>query len=318
MGIGTAEISSVVRALMVGILLIVSNTVSGGIGIKPAYVEVDMDDGRPAGRFIITNNGEEEERYRVNAIHFTYSPQGGLTQSPDGQWSLAPWIRFNPKEITLAPKTQVAVRFAVVSRGKLQQGEYWAAMELESLNVTYATSKNEETGRSVRLKTISTIMVPIFGTVGAVDYAGTIDTLGVVNVEGTSYIRALVSATGTGRIGAKGSYEILDAAGQTVVQGPLGKAYVLRGGKRWFSTPVADPNLVAGRYTLRASFNAAHFEQPIVSETVMNWPVPPMVMPKSDPNQPSGDTAADHVPDDHAVVSAKHAPTDSRAVVQRQ
>ena len=250
-----------------------------GIGIKPAYVEVNMDDRRPAGRFIITNAGDEQERYRVNAIHFTYSPMGGLTQSPTGQFSLAPWIRFNPKEIVLPPKTQVAVRFAVVPRGKLQQGEYWAAMELESLNVTIATSKNEETQRSVKLKTISTIMVPIFGIVGDVEYAGVIESMDFTAHEDKVYVKALVAATGNGRIGAKGMYEITDASGHVVTEGPLGKAYVLRGGKRWFATAVDTSELVDGPYMVRVTFEAAHLEQPLSREIQITWPLPPEPLP---------------------------------------
>lgn len=219
-------------------ICLLTGTLWAGIGVKPAFVEVEMDKGRPSGVFLISNLGDKEERFRVNAVHFTYSEKGTLEVSPNGQFSLAPYIRFNPRELTIAPKTQRAVRFAIVPQGKLVEGEYWAAMELESLAMNETVAKNDETGRSVRLRTVTTIMAPIFGTVGKPTYEGEVKNLELQIEKGEPVLKALVAATGNGRLGVRGTYEILDASGVPVNSGSLGAAYVLRGSQRWLTQKI--------------------------------------------------------------------------------
>ncbi len=234
-----------------------------------------MDEGRPSGTFLISNLGDKEERFRVNAVHFTYSEKGTLEVSPDGQFSLAPYIRFNPRELTLAPKTQRAVRFAIVSQGKLVEGEYWAAMELESLAVNETLAKNEETGRSVKLRTITTIMAPIFGTVGKPKYEGEVKDIQLQVEKGETVLKALIAATGTGRLGVRGTYEILDPSGNPVNSGSLGAAYVLRGAQRWLTQKI-DAGVPTNQYTVKVSFEAAHLKQPLARESLATWPeIPP-------------------------------------------
>lgn len=263
----------VVAAIM-GICL-ATQTLEASIGIKPAFVEVNMDEGRPSGAFLISNLGDKEERFRVNAVHFTYSEKGSLDVSPTGQHSLAPYIRFNPRELTLAPKTQRAVRFAVVSKGKLPEGEYWAAMELESLAVNEALSKDEKTGRSVKLRTVTTVMAPIFGTAGKPTYEGQIKDIQVQVENGETVLKALVATTGTGRLGIRGTYEILDSSGAAIASGPFGAAYVLRGAQRWLTQKI-DAGVADNQYTVKLSFEAAHLKQPLARESLVTWPeIPP-------------------------------------------
>ncbi len=270
----TRSTGIIVATTMISICLS-PETLKASIAIKPAFVEVNMDAGRPSGAFLISNMGDKEERFRVNAVHFVYSEKGSLDVSPTGQYSLAPYIRFNPRELTLAPKTQRAVRFAIVPKGKLTEGEYWAAMELESLAVNEAVSKNEETGRSVKLKTITTIMVPIFGTVGKPTYEGQIKDLQIQVEKGEIVLKALVATTGTGRLGIRGTYEILDNAGTAVDSGPFGAAYVLRGAQRWVTHKI-DAGVASNQYTVKLSFEAAHLTRPLMKESLLTWPeIPP-------------------------------------------
>lgn len=257
------------------ILCFSAQTLLAALRIQPAYVEVEMDKKRLMGRFLLSNLGETEERYRINAVHFTYSETGGLKQSKTGDYSLAQWLYFNPREVTIAPKTARAVRFTVVPRGKLQEGEYWAAMELESLKVTMATSKSEETGRAIKLRAVTAIMVPIFGTMGKVSYEGVIKEVKLTIHNPAIFLEALVAATGTGRLGVKGKYEICSASGEIVDEGPFGGAYVLRGSQLWFRRKM-EANLPEGLYTVKITLNAAHLEKAITKEVQLNWPkLPP-------------------------------------------
>jgi hypothetical protein len=245
------------------------------IAIKPAFVEVNMDEGRPSGMFLVSNLGDKEERFRVNALYFSYSEEGALKKSQAGDYSLAAWIRFNPRELTLAPGTQRAVRFAIVPRAKLTEGEYWAAMELESLAVNEVLSKDEKSGRSVKLKVLTTIVAPIFGTVGKTSYAGKVEDVQVDVENGAIVLKTLVAATGNGRLGIKGNYELVDTAGNVVDSGPFGAGYIFRGCQRWFNHTMGA-KIPKGEYTARISIEAPHLEQPIVKEVPVTWPeLPP-------------------------------------------
>ena len=270
----SGSIARVKAGVLIGICLF-AGTAHASIAINPAFVEVNMDAGRPAGTFLISNVGETEERFRVNAIHFTYSEQGVLQQSPTGDFSLAPWIHFNPRELTLAPKTQRAVRFAIVPRGRLTGGEWWAAMELESLAVSDVATKDEKSGRTVKLRAITKLLVPIFGTVGKTSYSGQVKDLQVQIEKGAVVLKALVAATGTGRLRIESTYEIADASGRVVDSGPFAVGYVFRGGQRWFTRQI-QAVVPKGEYTVKISLQSPHLEQPLAHKAKVTWPEMPL------------------------------------------
>lgn len=270
--------ATVRTALFLGACFL-TTAVHADVAIKPAFVEVNLDEGRPSGTFLISNLGNREERFRVNALHFNYTEEGGLKKTPTGNYSLAPLIRFNPRELTLAPGTQRAVRFAIILRGRLPEGEHWAAMELENLAVNDTSSKDEKTGRSVKLKLITTIIAPIFGTVGKTTYDGQIKEIQVQAEKDAVVLKTLVAATGTGRLGLSESYELTDSSGKVVESGPFATGYVFRGSQRWFSKRFAPPGLPQGEYTVKVTGDAPHLGQPLVKETRVAWPELPPVDP---------------------------------------
>jgi hypothetical protein len=260
--------------LIVIVVCLASRMLQAGVGIRPAYVELNMDTQKPAGVFFITNNGDKQERYRVNAVHFTYTETGTLVMSQTGESSLAPWIHFNPRELVIDPNTERAVRFAIVPRGQLKPGEYWAAMELESLAVQEATTSDEKSGVSMKLKTITSIVAPIFATIGKVSYEGKIKDLQVQVENGSTILKVLVAATATGRLGVRSNYEIVDASGKIIDKGPVDAGYVLRGMQRRFTKKIEGP-VANGRYTVKVSCTAAHLAQPLTKEIQVTWPDAP-------------------------------------------
>jgi hypothetical protein len=225
----------------------------------------------------------------VNSLHFTHSIEGGLSQAMTGKHSLAKWVYFNPKELTIGPRQQRAVRFVLVPRGRLEEGEYWGAMELESLQQREVVVKDPE-GKEVKVKTVATIMVPIFGTVGDVRYEGEIQALELAAVKGVPFLHVLLANTGTGRLGAKGTYEITDAAGKLVERGEAGRAYVLRGAKRWFRKRITT-DLPEGTYAIKVAYAAEHLSRPLEYTTKTFWKPPPK--PASQPaSQPASGPAS--------------------------
>lgn len=252
------------------------------VGIRPAYIEVNLQEKMPSGSFIITNSGDKEERYRVNAVHFTYSEQGALAVSATGDRSLAPWVRFNPRELTLPPNSQRAVRFAIVTRGQLKEGEYRAAMELENLATTDTLAKDDKSGRSMKLKVTSSILAPIFGSVGTVTYGAQIKDLQVRVENGAAFLTTLVVATGTGRLGVKADYEITSVSGAVISNGPLASGYVIGECQRWLSKKI-ETTIPPGTYTVKISCAADHLEAPAAKVFQALWPEIPPAAPASPP-----------------------------------
>ena len=145
-----------------------------------------------------------------------------------------------------------------------------------------------EGGRGVRLKMVATIMVPIFGTVGKPEYSGEIEEVGLVpDPEGGVRLVTAVNNTGTGRLGAKGHFEIINSAGEVVEKGDIGNAYVLRGAAREFSRRI-EADLPAGRYKIRVRYKAVHLSKPLVRELTVDWKPPPKPEPPA--TQPGATT----------------------------
>ena len=280
----SARARSVTEPLAVVLALLLCHACAwAGLQVKPGYVEVTLDKGRPAGSFLITNIGTTPERLRINAFHFNYTEQGGITQSPTGEHSLAQWLHFNPRELSLAPNTSRAVRFTIAPRGKLKPGEYWGAMEMESLNAIGSKSV-EKDGKTLNIKMISAIMVPIFGTVGKVKYAGAIDEIKLsAHPKGGVAVETTLSNQGTGRLGATVNYQIHDASGQLTAEGILGKSYIFRESKRRFFQKIEE-DLSPGLYTVTVSATAQHLKKPFERETQVEWTgIPAEQLPENAP-----------------------------------
>lgn len=276
-----------------------SGMLRANIAIKPSFVEVDLQGKRPTGVFYVTNLSDQEARFRVNAVHFNYTEDGGLQMTPTGENSIAPWIRFNPRELTLAPKSQRAVRFAIVPRGPVDQGEHWAGMELESLDVGETTAGDPNTGHAIKVRSSVSLLAPIFATAGETTYQGDVTDVQVNIERGVPVLRTMVAATGNGRLGLVGTYELLDGAGKSVQTGSMGACYVFRGARRWVKQRVEG--VPEGQYTVRVSFKAAHLQSPLTIERQLAWPKQPAVaavvtppvqdtLPESPKDQPQDST----------------------------
>ena len=236
-----------------------------GISISPAFIELRLDKGVPAGQFLITNSGDVEERYRIKAIHFIFASDGGFREMPPDEHSLAEWVKFNPKEFTLPPQSRQAVRFVVTPRGKLKTGEYWAAMELESLKTSVAKSKDDK-GKTYKFEVIPTIVVPIFAQVGDVRYMGTVKDLQVVSQENSQSVGHLVVNTGEGRLFVVGDYEIANEAGEVVSKDSLVRTYIMPGSERKVVSAIKD-KLPPGNYSLKVQYNSSQLKSPLIGET---------------------------------------------------
>lgn len=246
------------------VLFVITATLAGGIRVSPAYVECRLDKGRPSGKFMIANVGNVEERYRVKIIFFQFLRGGGLREIPHTDRSMARWIKYNPKEIKLKPKTKRAVRFVILPRGKLKPGEYWAGMELESLKTTTGTGK-DAAGRTLKIEFIPSVLVPIFGTVGKVTYKGSLKSAKVSQGTKTPQVQCLVANEGNGRLLVKGNYKIISESGKEVASGKCGYIYVFPGAERLF-TATLKKNIPDGKYTLKVQYTSPQLKKTVLTD----------------------------------------------------
>lgn len=272
------------RAILFGLaiaccIMLSAEGLRAALRIEPAYVQLSLDKGRPTGSFLISNLSDTEERYRINAIHFVTTPDGGTGQGKkDAPHSIANWLKFNPKEFTLKPNSKRAIRFVVVPRGKITDGEYWAALELESLKKD-SSEVTDEAGRSLKIGIIHTMVVPIFAIKGKVTHSAEVNDVTVVARPDGPYLQGTLVNTGTARIKPKGHYVILGADGQLVQEGDTGVLRTTRGAYQRFSKKL-DPNMPKGSYSVVMTFQGELVKKPIEVETEVDWtntppPAPP-------------------------------------------
>jgi len=263
------------------VLAVPAAPLAGGIGVTPAYLDVRLDKGRPAGKFIISNPSKTEERYRVKMIHFELLENGGLRRIPPNSNSLAPWMKFNPKELVIPARSKRSVRFVIVPRGKLRPGEYWAAMELESLKASIRTGRDTG-GREFKVEVIPTILVPVFGQVGKVRHSGVVTSTRLIQDKTGPALEMVVTNTGTGRLLLGGNYTVTDASGKKLAEGPCGHGYVMPRARRLFKSPL-KATLAAGTYTLNVRLSAAQLKNVVLSDERRVTYTPPPPQKEADP-----------------------------------
>ena len=259
------------QLLIFGILtFLAASATSANISITPAYVDVEIQPGeRAAGRFIITNFTDSDQRFRMNATHFTFGSDGSLqTIEPDDN-SSADWLKFNPREFSLPAKGRRVVRFVLLPNGNLADGDYWSSIELESLRISKVEVRGDD-GHGVGLNVVSSILVPVFGKVGEIRHAARIRDLSVVSVDQGTLLETVIENTGNGFLFVRGSYEILDEAGRTLAAGPVGNAYVLRSTERRFRVPI-EADLPVGNHTVIVTFGTPQMDHDIRKTATTSW-----------------------------------------------
>lgn len=247
-----------------------AGTLTAGVSISPAYVEVKLDKGRPSGEFVVGNTGDNEERYRIQSVYFTFTPEGGLVRKDPDQYAMSSWIVFNPRELTLPPKTKRVVRFVVSPKGQLTGGEYWAGMELESLNTTTTSTAKNEKGVGMKIEIVSKILVPIFGQFGQVTYSAEAQDPKLVEGQPAATIDTLLTNTGNGRLFMSGKYDLADTTGKIVESGQLPRMYVMRQSDRNYKIAIKAP-MQPGKYTYKVELTSQQLKEPITRSLDFEW-----------------------------------------------
>lgn len=252
-------------ALLALFALLLPSFVRASLAIEPAFIELKLDRGRPSEVITVMNTTDFETRYRAQIVHFVYTKDGNFKMLEPDEQSLAGWVKFNPREFTLAPKESRAIRVTVIPPGNLEDGEYWAALRFEPLVGIVSRAEDGE-GRSVALEVRANILVPIVGQVGKMTHHCDLVDLKAWRHEGGVAIVAFLANTGSARVRVKGSYEILDAAGNALGEGLIGEDTILAGGERVFARAV-EADLPQGECSVRVRYASEKLEEALAGQT---------------------------------------------------
>jgi hypothetical protein len=252
-------------ALISACLCLVAARGEASLSVSPSYLELELGKGRPSQALTVTNVTNEETRYRIQVIHFGFSKEGNVQTVPPDAHSLAPWIKCNPREFSLAPKASRAIRLTVIPPPSLAPGEYWAAVWFEPLSMP-VDSTADSTSRKGQVHLMTNVLIPIFGQVPRVDYRGELTNLAAVRDPGGIRLVARLTNTGSGRLQVKGSYEILNAGGTQVAHGLIGEDTILAGGVRDFPQ-FAQGEFPDPEYTIRVRYESPKLAAVLAGQT---------------------------------------------------
>ncbi len=238
------------------------------LGIRPASIEVDLDQIRPTGTFTITNETDAETRVRVMAQDFSFNESGSLQATNETPFSLAGMIKFNPREFTLPPQASRAVRFSIVNNKKLEDGEYWAALSFEPL-VPNEIVQDRGDGNTMKLNLITATLVPIYGQVGKVEHSADLQGFKALTTEDGIELQASLVNTGTGYLLAEGSYQVLDASGEILSEGVIGRDVILRKNRLNIRHTIDNPS-EDGKARVKLSIRFRQLEEPLTAEAELS------------------------------------------------
>jgi len=205
-----------------------------GLSVNPAYVTTRLDQGNVTAAITVTNLDGVVAHFRANAHHFIYSLDGSVEPVAPDAHSLAPWVKLNPREFALGPHASRVVRVAVVPPPRLAPGEYWAAIEFDPLEATVKETA-DKAGHAVRIQVISSIYIPIIGTVGKATHAWRFDALHAYREkDGGVEVDGIVANSGTGRLRVLGHCALFDSSGAVVARRDIGETVLLPGSERRF------------------------------------------------------------------------------------
>ncbi len=149
-------------SLTLSTLVLFPATATAQVRVSPLVIETEAKRGQADTMISITNTTEKVSRIRIYAEPFTYGRDTGLKSLPaNSPNSLAPYLQFSPRELTIQPGKTRRVRAISRLAPNLPDGEYRAVIYNESLS-----ESNDIRNRNVNI--ITRIGVTFFVTKGNV------------------------------------------------------------------------------------------------------------------------------------------------------
>lgn len=113
--------------------------VSAGLsGLSVSPTRILLDDGARSGAVTLRNTSQREVSYRVSVIEMGIDGDGkvvplALDEQPEGFSSLAPYIRFSPRQVRLEPGASQVIRVLLMRGATVSDGEFRSHLEIRAL-----------------------------------------------------------------------------------------------------------------------------------------------------------------------------------------
>lgn len=168
--------------------------------------------------------------------------------------SASTWIRFNPRQFTVAPGETQYIRFSVTAPPSLQPGEYRTSIVLTTAEQYLLQDGFYYKPNFAILIYINIPQITRRGEFGEVKV--------ITGPDGTRSIQGEIRSTGNAHLRLSGQYQVENAAGTLVKEGELPRKVILPGRLDLFRFELSK-NLAPGKYKVRITWNyipAAYLE----------------------------------------------------------
>jgi hypothetical protein len=146
--------------------LFIEFPVIASVKISPEKFDITVKPGKKFinGSFTIEISGQESVRYRVYSDYFEISDKGTIVNDIKSfpKNSIVDKIRFNPKEITVAPNIPQKIRFTIINLEQLPDGESRGVIFLEDTKTKVQTFLDKTNNVAANINLVTRIAVPIY------------------------------------------------------------------------------------------------------------------------------------------------------------
>lgn len=115
----------------------------------------------------LANTGSDTAVYAISFINYKMTESGNFEQveePEEGQRFATDFLRYFPRQVTLAPNEAQTIRVQLTRTGNLEQGEYRSHVYFRAVEEQTAlgeTSTEEAEGISINIKTVFGISIPV-------------------------------------------------------------------------------------------------------------------------------------------------------------
>jgi uncharacterized membrane protein len=124
----------------------------------------------------LANTGEDSAVYAINIVQIRMNEDGAfetITEPDPGQQFADRFVRFFPRQVTLAPKESQVVKLQLIRNNELKPGEYRSHIYFRAIPKPKPLGENDRvkdsTAFSVQLTPIFGITIPVIIRVGSYD-----------------------------------------------------------------------------------------------------------------------------------------------------
>ncbi len=158
------------RILVVSFLYFCSISISANLQVFPTKVRLSTRS--KVSTITLRNKGTFKTTYKLSAVFYKQSFDGQMKRIEDpgveGQ-SVIKFLRFSPRQVTLAPNEEQVVRFMVRKTSKLSSGDYRAHIRFEPIKKEEEQDGARNNLVMMKIDARVAINVPIIYTHGNVE-----------------------------------------------------------------------------------------------------------------------------------------------------